>query len=68
MPLTTSETYLLETAIGEKIAALLFLRPNKKTGYIQTSWGNKTMQGLGASVLNIILNETEQITATKPIE
>jgi hypothetical protein len=39
--------------LGELIAEMLDLIPNER-GLYETNWGNKTAQGIGVSVLNLI--------------
>ena len=44
--------------IGERVAELFFLKPNKKGEY-ETSWGSKTLVGLGRVIERIVREETE---------
>ncbi len=58
-----------EVAIGYEISKLLSLKVNK-IGHIQTTWGSKTVRGLGVSILRIIEEQTEKgkIKLIKPIK
>jgi hypothetical protein len=56
---TADKEHLLNVAIGEKISLLLNLKINKQ-GKVKTSYGDKTWIGLGATVLQIIKEETEK--------
>ena len=45
--------------IGERVAELFFLKPNKKGEY-ETSWGSKTLVGLGRVIERIVRESTER--------
>lgn len=47
-----------QIGIGQKVSALLNLKVDK-SGKINTSWGSKTVQGLGASIIRIIEEENK---------
>jgi hypothetical protein len=61
---TAENENLLNVAIGEKISLLLNLKINKQ-GKVKTSYGDKTWIGLGATVLSIIKEETENQLKTQ---
>ena len=48
----------LEVAIGYKVAQLLNLKFGKD-GRTKTSWGTKSVQGLGACITRIVEEQTE---------
>ena len=60
MELTTRQQLALNTAIGYEIAQLLNLKTDKE-GRIKTSWGTKTITGLGASIRRIIEEQEERL-------
>ena len=48
-----------EKQLGLQIAALLYLKTNR-AGRVDTTWGTKTLQGLGATVLRIVDEHRER--------
>lgn len=52
-----NKTKLLEIAIGQKVLDLFRLSVGK-TGRINTTWGNKTVQGIGACIQRISEEQT----------
>lgn len=54
----------LEVAIGQRVAELLKIKVNK-LGLLNTSWGTKTIQGLGACILRIAEEEEENKRITE---
>lgn len=57
----TTQKIELEVAIGKEISDLLNLKFDKKLGRTKTSWGTKSIQGLGACVLRIIEEQKERL-------
>jgi hypothetical protein len=57
-----SKEIVLNVAIGQKVFELLNLKMNKKTGKIETLWGTKTIQGLGATIARIVREENERLS------
>lgn len=57
---TVSKEVELNTAIGYEIAQLLNIKFGKD-GRCKTSWGTKSVQGLGASISRIIEEQKERL-------
>jgi hypothetical protein len=57
---TTTKQIELNTAIGYEIAQLLNIKFGKD-GRCKTSWGTKSVQGLGASINRIIEEQKERL-------
>lgn len=55
-----TKTTTLEVAIGYEIAQLLNLKFSKD-GRVKTSWGTKSVQGLGACITRIVEEQTERL-------
>lgn len=51
--------------IGKQLAQLLNVKPNKKDGRYETSWGTKTALGLAECAFRII---EEAVTEKQPAE
>ena len=51
----------LSVAIGYEVANLLNLSADKKTGYIKTAWGTKSIKGLGQCIQRIIEEQTNRL-------
>ena len=47
------------TALGNEIIELFNLKIDKKTGRVNTSWGDKTPLGIGLCVQRILENHKE---------
>lgn len=64
---TMEQTYqsMLEVAIGQRIAELLDLKFSK-SGRTNTTWGTKSIQGLGACIDRITEEEKERLKDWKP--
>lgn len=56
-----SERAAMETNIGQTVADLLYLKFDKN-GRTKTSWGTKSIIGLGASITRIVEEETPGLT------
>ena len=56
---TVSNEVALNVAIGQKVAELLNLKFGKD-GRTKTSWGTKSIQGLGASIARIVEEEEKR--------
>lgn len=56
----TSSNQELEVAIGHEVSKLLNLKFGKD-GRTNTSWGNKSIQGLGACITRIVEEQTERL-------
>ena len=61
--MTTEQTKSIElnVAIGYEIAQLLNLKFSNKDGKIKTSWGTKSVLGLGACITQIVEEQTERL-------
>lgn len=59
--LTEQEKQAISVAIGYEVGRLLNLKFNK-TGKTNTYYGNKTIEGLGACIEEIVKDQTERIT------
>lgn len=57
-----SRAVILRTAIGQAVGELLSVKFNKTDGRCKTSWGTKTVQGLGASIMRIVEEHTDRLT------
>ena len=57
----TNKNNALKVAIGYEVANLLSLKVNKTTGYLNTTIGTKSIQGLGAVILRIVQEQTDRI-------
>ena len=57
---TESKELFLSVAVGQKVAELLNLKFGKD-GRTKTSWGTKSLQGLGACITRIVEEETERL-------
>lgn len=57
--------YSLATTVGLKVAEVLQLRCNKEGRY-DTSWGSKTLVGLGSTVLRVIQDAKAEVNLPKP--
>ena len=57
---TPSKETVLNVAVGQRIFELLNLKISK-SGRIKTSFGNKTIQGIGATIARIIEEENERL-------
>jgi len=55
-----NHTHTLEVAIGYEVAQLLNLKFGKD-GRTKTSWGTKSVQGLGACITRIVEEQTERL-------
>jgi hypothetical protein len=62
-PLTPQQIELitLQVAIGPQVAQLLFLKFDKKMGRTKTTYGTKSIQGLGTSIMRIVEEETSRL-------
>jgi hypothetical protein len=59
-PNTSQEAQTLNIAIGYEVAKLLNLKVNK-LGVINTSYGTKSIQGLGATIQRIIEEQKQRL-------
>jgi hypothetical protein len=59
---TLTNEQALNVAVGQRVAELLFLKVNK-IGRLKTSWGDKSIIGLGATINRIIEEETQRINS-----
>jgi len=59
--LTQQEEQAFKIAIGQELAQLLSLKLNK-AGLVPTSYGTKSIEGLGAVILRIVEEQTQRIT------
>ncbi len=57
---TLTKEIALNVAIGQKVAELLNLKFDK-SGRTKTTWGTKSIQGLGATITRIIEEENERL-------
>ena len=55
-----SKENVLSVAIGQKVSELLALKFGKD-GRTKTTWGTKSIQGLGACITRIVEEETERL-------
>lgn len=60
--LSESDLIVLRVAIGQQVSELLDLKVNKKTGWVKTSHGKKSIQGLGSAIIRIIESEITRVT------
>lgn len=60
LPTVSKETEL-SVAIGHEIASLLNLKFGKD-GRTKTSWGTKSIQGLGACITRIVDEQTQRLS------
>jgi len=60
--LSEYEAIALRIAIGQKVAELLNLQADAKTGWVKTTTGKKSIQGLGSTIIGIIEDEFKRIT------
>ena len=56
----TTEQVNLSVAVGQKVSELLNLKFGKD-GRTKTTWGTKSVQGLGACITRIVEEETERL-------
>lgn len=57
---TVSKEIVLSVAVGQKISELLSLKFGKD-GRTKTTWGTKSIQGLGACITRIVEEEKERL-------
>ncbi len=57
--LTENESIALKVAIGYEVSQLLNLKFGKD-GRTKTSWGTKSVEGLGACIQRIVEEQTEK--------
>lgn len=57
---TVSPIHELEVAIGHEVSQLLNLKFGKD-GRTKTSWGTKSIQGLGACITRIVEEQAERL-------
>jgi hypothetical protein len=51
----------LEVAIGQRVVELLNLKVGKELGQLKTTWGSKTVRGLGAVITRIVEEEEHRL-------
>lgn len=57
---TVNKETVLSVAVGQKISELLELKFGKD-GRTKTTWGTKSIQGLGACITRIVEEEKERL-------
>jgi len=60
--LSEHDAIALRVAIGQKVAQLLNLQVDAKTGWIKTTTGKKSIQGLGSTIIGIMEDEFKRLT------
>lgn len=58
---TVSKEVELNVAIGQAVSELLNLKFDKYLGRTKTSWGSKSIEGLGACITRIVEEQTERL-------
>jgi hypothetical protein len=60
--LPETDAVAVRVAIGQQVVELFKLKVDPKTGWITTTTGKKSLQGIGSTLIGIIESEVKRLT------